>query len=150
MKITVDRFTSDSESTISRVSVDGRFVCFGLEDEYRTFKIPGDTRIPSGFYQVRLRREGGTHQRYQKKFGTAHHGMLHLQQVPGFQYILIHIGNNETETDGCLLVGMQAVTIPGEMSVAQSTIAYQKLYDLVWQSAESGQLSIELQDNDRN
>ncbi len=41
MQMVVDRFTSDSESTISRILVDGRFVCFGLEDEYRTSKVPG-------------------------------------------------------------------------------------------------------------
>lgn len=35
MIITVDRFNSDSDATLSKVSVDGRFVCFGLEDEYR-------------------------------------------------------------------------------------------------------------------
>jgi len=41
--------------------VDGQFVCFGLEDEYREDKVAGETRIPSGTYQVALRKEGGFH-----------------------------------------------------------------------------------------
>ncbi len=90
MQMVVDRFTSDNESTISRVLVDGRFVCFGLEDEYRTSKVPGETRIPAGKYPVRLRTTGSTHEKYANRYGASHHGMLHIQQVPGFEYILIH------------------------------------------------------------
>lgn len=108
MNIVVDRFTSDSVSTISRISVDGRFVCFGLENEHRTFKVPGDTRIPAGNYPVRIRTEGITHQKYAKRYGDKHHGMLHIQQVPGFEYILIHTSNREHEIDGCLLMVIQS------------------------------------------
>ena len=150
MNIVVDRFISDAESTISRISVDGRFVCFGLEDEHRTFKVPGDTRIPAGNYQVLLRTEGSTHQKYVKRYGDKHHGMLHIQQVPGFEYILIHTGNREHETDGCLLVGMQAVTAKGDMSITQSRVAYQLLYDMVWREAAERNLWIDVQDNDLN
>ena len=56
MEILVDRFVSDDDSTISRVNVDGQFVCFGLEDEYRADKVPGETRIPAGTYRVTLRK----------------------------------------------------------------------------------------------
>ena len=50
MKIEVDRFISDEDSTISHVKVDGAFVCFGLEDEFRVEKKHGETRIPAGRY----------------------------------------------------------------------------------------------------
>ena len=42
MIITVDRFKSDSDATISNVNVDGQFVCFGLEDEFRAEKVANE------------------------------------------------------------------------------------------------------------
>ncbi|MCP4766832.1 MAG: hypothetical protein GY875_11240 [Gammaproteobacteria bacterium] len=149
MEILVDRFVSDSDSTISRVLVDGRFICFGLEDEYREDKIPSETRIDAGTYDVRLRTEGGFHQRYQNRFGDMHRGMLHVQDVPEFEYILIHVGNTDEDTAGCLLVGEDAITTQGEMRVNMSRSAYQKLYPIVVDAADRDDLQITYQDNDR-
>ena len=52
MEITVNRFISDNDTTISHINVDGKFICFGLEDEYRENKLVGETRIPAGKYKV--------------------------------------------------------------------------------------------------
>ena len=104
MKIDVDRFISDEDTTISRVMVDGQFICFGLEDEYREEKVVGETRIPAGTYKITLRTEGGFNQRYKKRFPDIHKGMLHIRNVPNFEYILIHCGNTDEHTKGCLLV----------------------------------------------
>lgn len=149
MEILVDRFISDDDSTVSRVMVDGKFVCFGLEDEYREEKTSGETRIPAGTYQVTLRKEGGHHARYQKKFPNMHRGMLHVRDVPNFTWILIHIGNTDKDTDGCLLVGSQAITDPGDMKVTSSTAAYARFYPMVVDAAENETLSITYVDNDR-
>jgi hypothetical protein len=149
MEILVDRFISDDDTTLNRVMVDGKFVCFGLEDEYRADKVIGETRIPAGTYRVTLRREGGHHQRYQNKFPDIHRGMLHIQDVPNFKWILIHIGNTDEDTAGCLLVGTHANTEPGDMSVTQSTAAYKRFYPMVVDAAEDGTLTIRYVDNDR-
>jgi hypothetical protein len=149
MKVNVDRFVSDADTTISRISVDGRFVCFGLEDEYREEKVVGETRIPAGVYKVRLRTEGGFHSRYQKRFPEFHRGMLHIQDVPGFEWILIHCGNTDEDTMGCLLVGSQAITTPGDMSITASTVAYRRFYPMVAPVAGNGDLTIAFEDNDR-
>ena len=149
MEILVDRFISDDDTTISRIMVDGRFVCFGLEDEYRVDKVVGETRIPAGTYQVALRREGGFHLKYQARFPDIHRGMLQITNVPNFEYILIHCGNTDEDTAGCLLVGSQALTNPGSMSITDSTAAYRRFYPLVVGAAENGDLSITLEDNDR-
>ena len=149
MEITVDRFISDDDTTISRVSVDGRFVCFGLEDEFREEKVASETRISEGTYQIELRTEGGHHNRYNNRFDDIHKGMLHIQDVPNFTFILIHCGNTDEDTDGCLLVGSQALTEPGEMRVTQSTAAYRRFYPMVVDAAAAGDLTIRFEDNDR-
>ena len=149
MIITVDRFKSDSDATISKVNVDGQFVCFGLEDEYRADKVANETRIPAGRYKVDVRTEGGFHARYTARFPNFHRGMLHVSDVPGFTFILIHIGNTDEDTAGCLLVGLNAAVDDGELRVTSSKLAYQKLYPMVIDAAGQGELEIEYLDNDR-
>ncbi len=149
MEILVDRFVSDDDATISRVLVDNKFNCFGLEDEYREEKVAQETRIPAGEYQIKLRTEGGFHARYGNRFEDIHKGMLHIQDVPGFEYILIHCGNTDEDTAGCLLVGSQAVTEPGNMSITQSTAAYKRFYPQVADAATNNDLTINFVDNDR-
>ena len=149
MTIVVNRFTSDVDTSISSILVDGAFQCFGLEDEFREVKVAGETRIPAGDYEVRLRREGGFHERYRTRYGAMHRGMLHIQDVPGFTFILIHCGNTDEDTKGCLLVGTDAITRSGEMRVTSSRAAYEKLYPRVVDAAEQGRLRIRFEDNDR-
>ena len=149
MKILVDRFISDNDTTISRVMLDDRFVCFGLEDEYREEKLVGETRIPAGTYRVTLRKEGGHHSKYEKRFPDFHRGMLHICDVPNFSWILIHCGNTDEDTAGCLLVGSQAVTDPGDMRIVGSVSAYSRLYQLVVEAAGDETLSISYVNNDR-
>lgn len=149
MKITVDRFKSDDDATVSNISVDGAVVCFGLEDEYREEKLAKETRIPAGEYTVGVRTEGRFHGNYSRKFPDMHRGMLHILDVPGFTYILIHIGNTDENTDGCLLVGLSAGLNDGELRVNSSKLAYEKLYPMVIDAALDGDLTIEFIDNDR-
>ncbi len=91
MKLLVERFASDKDATISAIYLDNVFQCFGLEDEYREEKVASETRIPAGSYKVGLRTTGGFHARYEKRFSDIHQGMLHVQDVPGFEFILIHV-----------------------------------------------------------
>jgi len=149
MEILVDRFVSDADATISRVSVDDKFVCFGLEDEFREEKVVGETRIPDGDYQITLRTEGRFHERYSTRFEEFHRGMLHIRDVPNFTFILIHCGNTDEDTKGCLLVGSQAITVPRDMRVSASDAAYRKFYPMVVDAAENDDLSITFIDNDR-
>jgi hypothetical protein len=149
VRIVVDRFVSDADTTLSKVNVDGSFACFGLEDEFREQKVSKETRIPAGVYSIELQTVGTLHQKYSQRFADIHRGMLHLRDVPNFTGIMIHVGNTEKETDGCLLVGSQAITEPGQMSVTQSVAAYRRLYQIVVDAAAAGDLSVEIQDNDR-
>lgn len=153
MKIIVDRFKSNREATLSHVSVVGNdgeivFGCYGLEDEKREIKVPGETRIPAGQYRVTVRTEGGFHARYtnDRRVSDIHQGMLWVRDVPNFEFILIHIGNTERDTSGCLLVG--AAADQRRMFVYRSVEAYRNLYEKVIGAAINGDLTIEFQDND--
>lgn len=148
MKLTLQRLYAGQESTIGVLSIDGIFSCFTIEDEYRTVKINGETRILSGTYKIILRKEGGKHESYKEKFPQTHKGMLWLQDVPNFQYVLIHIGNTDIDSEGCILVGdtvTQNITTRG--SIAGSTTAYQRIYPLIAKELEAGAMvTIEIYD----
>lgn len=139
MELLVQRLFGSKEDTIGTLFIDCEPGSFTLEDEYRTHKVFSETRVPAGRYKVSLRAEGGTHERYKKKFPDFHRGMLCIHNAPDwklvnagmeFQYILIHIGNDDDDTAGCLLVGDSAFSnVPqGKGSIGQSTQAYERIY----------------------
>ena len=141
MEITLKRFSPSPTDSLGLLSIDGHFQCFSLEDEPREVKVAGETRIPAGRYQITLRDFGGKHSKYVRKFPGMHRGMLWLRDVPNYKFVLIHIGNDENDTDACILVGdsaSQNVTRKGFIS--QSRFAYERIYPLIAASIESGEL----------
>ena len=129
MNLELVRYGYGEDSTLGRLSVDEEHECFVLEDERRDVKVPGETCIPEGTYEVLLRAEGGLHEHYKDRFPELHQGMLWLQNVPDFTYVYLHIGNKESQTDGCPLTGAVPVCLPdGEFVVARSEVAYLALY----------------------
>ena len=106
------------------------FVCYTLEDEKRDKKVFGETRIPAGTYEIKLRTEGGYKAKYSKRFSGIHRGMLHVTNVPGFEYILIHCGNTDEHTAGCLLVGdsQENNQLNKDGFIGKSTQAYKRIY----------------------
>jgi len=130
MKIDVYRYSMQSVTTISAVHIDGIFECFGLEDKVRELKIKHHTAIFTGTYPVKLRKHGGHYERYQDKFPNSHKkGMLEICDVPGFTDILIHIGNKDKHTSGCLLLGNYTTNNKLQMGqLSDSTGAYLAFY----------------------
>mgnify|MGYP000008745844 FL=1 len=128
------RYSSATDSTLGLLFENGahgrEFLAYTLEDEFREEKVSAKTRIPEGTYDVQLRTTGGFHNRYSQKFGIPwHKGMLHVQDVPGFEYILIHTGNTDENTMGCLLVAdtsQQNITKDG--FIGASVDAYKRIY----------------------
>ena len=138
MNLLVKRETESSEWTQGKLYVDNVYECFTLEDQKQVVKVMHETRIPGGTYKVKLREFGGHHEKYKVKFPDFHKGMLWLQDVPGFHDILIHIGNTDDDSSGCLLVGMTFTN----GKVTSSTIAYTNLYKKVVKAALEGNLTI--------
>lgn len=148
MQITVERFHADDDATLSIIRIDGVFSCFGLEDEYREHKVAAETRIPAGAYAVGLRDTGGFHARYRRRFPNFHRGMLEILDVPDFKWVLIHVGNTEKDTAGCLLVGAGAWA-GDDLTVQASAVAYKKLYAAVIDAAAAGDLRIQFIDREK-
>lgn len=147
MKLQVFRYNSDTDHTNSVFLINGRYQCDGIEDEFRTTKVHSETRVPAGVYNVELRTEGGFHARYKKKFGLWHKGMLWVKDVPGFEYILIHIGNDDDDTAGCYCVG--SCPKNDQNYVANSALAYKAMYPKVRNALARGEkVTIEYVDLD--
>ena len=149
------RYSSGADSTLGLLFINdanGReFLAYTLEDEWREEKVSAETRIPEGTYDIKLRTEGGFHNRYSAKFGTPwHRGMLHVQDVPGFEYILIHTGNTDEHTMGCLLVADSSTqNITKDGFVGASVSAYKRIYpDLAQWLVDGNKLSITYIDYD--
>ena len=145
MKLEVLRISSESDSTsglVFDVTNGRKFLCYSLEDEYRSEKVMHETRVPAGTYKVLLRKEGGFHGRYTKKYGSDFHkGMLHVQDVPGFEWILIHTGNTDEHTSGCLIVGdsQENNQLKKDGFIGRSTQAYKRIYPPIAAALEAGE-----------
>jgi len=121
MLLEVRREPSANACTLGSLYVDGQFECFTLEDVIREvalqsvalWKIPGETAIPSGTYQVMVTMSD----RFQRLLPL-------LVDVPGFVGVRIHSGNCAADTEGCILVGRRR----GTATVLESRLAFQALF----------------------
>ena len=144
MKLEVLRFSSGKDSTsglLFDVTDKREFLAYTLEDEYRDNKKYSETRIPAGIYQIRFRTVGGFHKKYSTRFQDIHKGMLHITDVPGFDYILIHCGNTDEHTAGCLLVGdtQHNNMVEEDGFIGRSTAAYKRIYVPIAEALEQGE-----------
>jgi len=139
MELSLKRFSSQSDDTLGVLSIGGTLECFTLEDEFREVKVPGETRIPAMRFEIVLRDEGGMNERYTRKY-PYHQGMLWLKNVPNFEYVYIHIGNDEGQTAGCILVGDGVYTnVVRNGALLRSEIAYERLYKKIIDAMERGE-----------
>lgn len=145
MELEVLRFSSEDDSTNGLLfdisNGERKFLCYTLEDEHRDVKVMSETRVPAGTYEITLRTVGGFHSRYVKKYGEMHKGMLWVRDVPGFEYILIHTGNTDEHTAGCLLLGdtQQTNFDWSDGFVGRSGIAYKRVYPSIAKALVQGE-----------
>ena len=134
MKLQVVRTQFGIDATNGLLFIDGVFECYTLEDQYQAGpKIYGETCIPEGTYDIKFRKTGGFHAKYSARYKNAHYGMLHLQDVPNFKFVLIHSLNNDDQTMGCLGVGntQQDLDVNKDGLITQSRDAYKRMYSKV-------------------
>jgi len=131
MLLTLERYRSNNNATLGRLYINGVFECYTLEDEHRETKVMHETRIPKGSYQIKLRTFGSFHRRFKVKYPAVHKGMLWIQNVPNFSCILIHTGNTDKDTSGCILVGGKLDELNYKIAAGTSTAAYLNMYKKV-------------------
>ena len=102
MELILQRKPTIKDTTFGELLIDGKNFCYTLEDVVREvagkkveeWKIAGKTAIPVGRYRLELVNSS--------RFGL---DTFSLINVPGFTSIRIHSGNDDADTEGCLLVG---------------------------------------------
>ena len=129
MELKLFRYALNGDSTMGALHIDGGFAALTLEDPKREVKIKGETAITAGTYPVTFRKDPTPMtMKYREKydFFTFH---LWIRNVPNFEYVYIHIGNDIDDTDGCVLVGDQVTfNIAREEFLGYSARAYQRIY----------------------
>ena len=128
MHIEVLHLDETTASTLSIMKIDGVRKFYVLEDAFHEHKIPGETRIPAGTYKITKRTEGVAFSKYKTRFG--HQFVPWIREVPNYEYILIHPGNTNLDTKGCLLVGRKA-GLANHFMLDESRLAYEALYTLI-------------------
>jgi hypothetical protein len=91
--ITIKRDQFTQQSTGGQLFIDDQFQCFTLEPVTRDDNVK-PRAIPDGTYTLDIR--------FSSKHGR---DVPHVENVPGFEEIEIHIGNFPKDTEGCCLVG---------------------------------------------
>ena len=99
MIIEIIRDVFSHDRTFGRMFVDGRYLGETLEDADRRLedggvKVPKETAIPRGKYKLTITFSN----RFQKP-------MPYVHDVPQFEGVRIHAGNEPVNTEGCPLLG---------------------------------------------
>ena len=142
MNLTLKRIYTNDQYTIGHLYIDGIYLCDAIEDtdrklddsmteeDIRAKKVYCETAIPIGEYRVILT--------WSMKFKRL---MPRLLNVKGFDGILIHSGNTEKSSCGCLIVGYNKI----KGKVINSREAFNKLFSLLKETKED--ISIKITSN---
>lgn len=152
MKLTLNRRFKAPEYTIGDLYIEGQWFCNTLEDTDRGLsqnmvltyiqnkKVKSQTAIPTGTYKVDMDTVSPKYSNYSKypyakQFNAK---MPRLLNVKGFEGILIHAGNTQKDTDGCILVGINKVK--GQVINSQAT--WKKLMSVLLKDKDNIELTI--------
>lgn len=139
MKLTLKRIAKKDTYTVGKLYIDGVYFCDTIEDkdrglyqkqdiqELKKIKVPSKTAIPTGIYKISLNivsPKYSTKKIYQE---ICKGKVPRLLNVPGYEGVLIHIGNTAEDSAGCILVGQNKVV----GKVINSTETFRKLYNKI-------------------
>lgn len=139
MELRVERRWRKDNYTVGRLYVDGKYFCNTLEDKDRGLKqgdgmelikekkVYGETAVPTGRYRVRMDVISPKYSRIDWYRNLCGGKMPRLENVPGFEGVLIHPGNTAADSLGCILVGKN--TKVGQLTSSKATFA--TLYDRI-------------------
>lgn len=115
------------KSTISELFLKDSFQCNILEDRVRDIKVPGETAIPYGTYEVVVS--------FSNRFNMF---LPLLLNVPNYEGVRIHPGNKAQDTEGCLLPGTYDPKNPDFVSSSRS--AFNLVFPKIKEASEFGKV----------
>lgn len=150
MKLLLKRIAKRENYTIGRLYIDGKYFSDTLEDtdrglsssmsleQIKKIKIKGQTAIPTGTYNIDMNtvspRFGN------RSWAKPYNGKIpRLQNVPGYEGVLIHPGNTANDTLGCVLVGKN--TVKGTVTSSQDT--FKRLMNVLTKDKNNITITIE-------
>ena len=117
MRLELKRIYTNTLYTIGRLYVDGAYFCDTLEDrdrmlddsmpenEIMSIKVKNQTAIPTGTYRIDMHTISPRYSKIKFYKELCNGKMPRILNVKGFSGILIHPGNTNNDTCGCILVG---------------------------------------------
>lgn len=136
MEVRVRRIALKDTYTIGKMYINGEYVCDVLEDKVRDInkngvfdngetKIANRTAIPYGTYEITMDVKSTKFSDFEQyPWAKEYDGYLpRLTNVPLFVGVLLHVGNSDVDSSGCLLVGENKVV----GKVINSTITFRRL-----------------------
>lgn len=136
MELKLKRLNKQSTYTEGKLYIDNVYVCDTIEDKDRELtssmtleqikskKVYGETAIPTGTYPIVMNVVSPKFK--DRSWAKFCDGKLpRLQNVKGFDGVLIHVGNTAADSLGCILVGKK--TSAG--TVSNSSDTFKSLYE---------------------
>lgn len=150
MKILLKRIARKDNYTIGNLYIGNVFFCNTLEDKDRGLtsqmsiseielkKVYGKTAIPTGTYKIDMTTVSPKFK--DRVWAKPYKGILpRLIDVKGYSGVLIHVGNDQEATSGCILVGENRI----KGKVINSTATFYELMTVLLKAQNAGE-TIEL------
>lgn len=133
--------------TIGKLFINGVYECDTLEDqdrgltsqmsleEIKAKKVYGVTAIPTGTYSINMTTVSPKFK--DRAWAKPYKGILpRLENVKGYEGVLIHVGNKAEDTLGCILVGENKV----KGQVINSTATFYELMTVLLKAQSAGEV----------
>lgn len=147
MNILVKRIAKRPTYTIGKLYIDGKYFCDTIEDkdrgltqnmplsEIKKKKVQSETAIPSGTYNIAMNVVSPKFSKRAIYKEICNGKVPRLLNVPGYDGVLIHIGNTAAHSAGCILVGQNLQV----GKVLNSTTTFRKLYSVLKEASNNNQ-----------
>ena len=150
MKLLLRRIFKGPRYTIGKLFINGVYECDTLEDqdrgltsqmsleEIKAKKVYGVTAIPTGTYSINMTTVSPKFK--DRAWAKPYKGILpRLENVKGYEGVLIHVGNDQEATSGCILVGENRI----KGKIINSTACFYALMTTLLKAKDIGE-SIEI------
>lgn len=150
MELLLKRVAKKDTYTIGKLYVDGKYIADTLEDrdrglrqdmsleEIKKIKVYGQTAIPTGTYKIDMNTVSPKFKN--RSWAKPWEGKLpRLINVPGYEGVLLHVGNQAQDSLGCVLVGQNKV----KGQVINSTATFSKLMSILLKDRDNITITIE-------